>query len=853
MEQKKILVTGDVIVDHHIYAGERDMPNAEFSKIGSQIRTTDGGAGLVYELLSRVGQKVSESHQSYSVHFGFLNTVFQNLPLCLHAFTLWRPFIHEGEKQVWRVDKLLGYGNQCRTFFPISTYFNADSAPGANIILLDDAGLGFRHGTQKEAWPHALTVKNDASVKWIILKMSHPIAQGDLWRLLCKHFGDKLITVISISDIRHEQVKISKGISWECTALDLAEELCFNTAVRSLLSSRHLIINFGSEGAMHVESHANNTRFRLIYDPAHLEGEWGHHLQGQGLGFMACFCAGISDRLLQPQGTDLFFDGIAAGLSAMRIMNLEGHGPVNIDNPQFPYDAVGDTIISPKDRYSVVDMPNPALETEKVYKGWTILAGKAMVTQKTRQPLYGVARRIALLGAQAHEQVPFVKFGGFVTIDRTEIESLRHIRNLIYHYQKSDGSQKPLSLAVFGQPGSGKSYAIVQIAHGVLGDRAPVLEFNLSQFEGPEDLIGAFHQVRDKVLLGTTPVVFWDEFDCNDLHWMQYMLAPMQDGVFQDGQITHPIGKCLFVFAGGVYHTMEQFSPKQEDSGAFDKFRKLKGPDFISRLGGFLNVLGPNPAKEPGNQDIFYPVRRALLIRTMLKLKKDERLQIDRGILSALLEIKEYTHGARSLDKILSYLKRPNNHAVKRSDLPPTIFLSLHTDAEEFIRIVNRDLAFMIHADQLAPYVHAFYRELGEKEGWLKDRPDMNKEFDDLSDEYKQDNLAAAARIPQVLDIVGLSIVPSNCNCSDTEEEIKEIIENNIELLAEAEHNGWMDNKLRNGWLYDQVRNEDHKAQDSLLPYALLLETNKNKDRNSVRRYPEILKKVGYKIVSHPV
>ena len=56
--------------------------------------------------------------------------------------------------------------------------------------------------------------------------------------------------------------------------------------------------------------------------------------------------------------------------------------------------------------------------------------------------------------------------------------------------------------------------------------------------------------VRDEVLRGNTPVVFWDEFDSREYHWLQYLLAPMQDGKFQDGQINHPIGKSVFIFAG---------------------------------------------------------------------------------------------------------------------------------------------------------------------------------------------------------------------------------------------------------------------------------------------------------------
>ena len=51
------------------------------------------------------------------------------------------------------------------------------------------------------------------------------------------------------------------------------------------------------------------------------------------------------------------------------------------------------------------------------------------------------------------------------------------------------------------------------------------MEFNLSQFDSAEDLIGAFHQVRDRVLQGFIPVVFRDEFDSQNLKWLRSLLA----------------------------------------------------------------------------------------------------------------------------------------------------------------------------------------------------------------------------------------------------------------------------------------------------------------------------------------
>ena len=120
------------------------------------------------------------------------------------------------------------------------------------------------------------------------------------------------------------------------------------------------------------------------------------------------------------------------------------------------------------------------------------------------------------------------------------------------------------------------------------------LEFNLSQFSNPGELVGAFHQVRDKVLEGKLPVVFWDEFDSENYKWLQFLLAPMQDGKFQEGQYASD-RTLIVVFAGATSYTFENFGPIKPAPGdasaknSYADFILKKGPDFISRLHGSLN------------------------------------------------------------------------------------------------------------------------------------------------------------------------------------------------------------------------------------------------------------------------
>jgi len=128
---------------------------------------------------------------------------------------------------------------------------------------------------------------------------------------------------------------------------------------------------------------------------------------------------------------------------------------------------------------------------------------------------------------------------------------------------------------------------------------------------------------------------------------------------------------------------------------------------------------------------------------------------------------------------------------------------------------------------------------------------EMDVDYEMLTEDYKENNKAAAARIPHVLDLVGLYVVAETFPKSQPRADIEKIIEANIELLAEAEHNDWIAHKIKNGWAYGEPRDDSKKVHDCLKPYLELSETNKDKDRNAVRRYPEILEAANYKIVSN--
>ena len=740
----RIFVSGDVVEDHFIYEGcQRRVGSA--IRLGTFAQAVGGGAAMLAKLLETVANKSAPSDGTDAVALGkFSSRVDRGLdesklPGSLATgYCVMRPFEKQPESKdlVWRMAEALGF-SEGRLDPDLTAVNKATLAADHDIVVLDDAGLGFRRWPANAAWPQFLINPGRPLPEWLVIKMSGPITAGDLWHTLVSGqtqdqipqairdssaLLSRTIAVVSINDLRVEPIHVMKRLSWERTALDLLNELQNNPSLAGLRKVRFVVISLDTDGALIAEfpQDGGDPRFRLIFDPARLEGDFDAEIHGTLFGYQTCLTAAIVTHLTASKATDAagaesLEKGVRSGLCAMRRLLIEGHGPVGKPNAitpaDFPHAALAREILSEDHdwSYGAVSIPANIRESER----WTVVAGSNL--SGTSKPLWGLARRVAIQGVKQLTQTPYLRFGKLFTIERTEIERLRTLQRLLLSYQKDVKAEKPLSIAVFGPPGSGKSFGVKELARAIFSEKVPLLEFNLSQFQDASDLHGLFHQVRDCVLRGKLPVVFWDEFDSQNLHWLQYLLAPMQDGTFQDGQVTHPIGKCVFVFAGGTRWRLEDFGEllrqpswanavsqhaHEGEKSQFDEEREmikqkqefvaLKVPDFKSRLAGYLNVLGPNPH---GDDDLTFPVRRALLLRVHLGIAEKAPLTIDSGLLSAFLEIDEYRHGARSLEKIAEQIRLASRTGeFTRSDLPSRSQLNLHVDAEKFLQLAGGSL-----------------------------------------------------------------------------------------------------------------------------------------------------------------
>ncbi len=877
-----MVVTGDVTIDWHI-ATRRQRKGTQTAwnqTAWTRACWQRGGAALLADLIEVLAEDVRQGGPGEYAGTGPVlqkpappSPVHPGDRRFHHAYALWSPFPHQ-KQAVWRVEQHLGLDRSPEAEAVAGWKHIAGDTARADIVILDDANLGFRD--HPELWPAATAA--DASPSWILVKMAQPVAEGQLWDHLHEHHGDRLIGVTTVDDLRLTEVHISRGLSWERTAQDVAWELGHNPRVNSLSRCAHVVVSFDTAGALLLSRTDSDEAGPapdcfLFFDPHVIEGMWKQQHPGQMIGYTTCLTAGIARQLLLTPAKPDVHQGIQSGLRAARRLHLEGYAmdPAEKGHLSFPVSRIAQELADTTAPFAAVRVRDPVQflresehhDDDRAPAGWwTILE------DRYRDNLESVAERVVRRGAEiALRDVPQGRFGHLLTVDRREIESFRAIHALVAEYLSKERQRRPLSIAVFGAPGSGKSFGIAQVAQSLTPGRVEVLEFNLSQLEGPHEIPDALHRVRDVTLGGRIPLVFWDEFDTSlddrPLGWLRYFLAPMQDGAFRQGQVVHPIGRSIFVFAGGTSHRMEDFGADLSPEAS----RAAKVPDFISRLKGYVDILGPNPPELDADRreisDPYYVIRRAILLRSILErnaahlFEEDDGqavLNIDPGVLRAFLGIKRYRHGIRSIESLVVMSQLSGKSAYQRSSLPAEDQLNLHVDGQEFLSLVQQIQLEGDLLNSLAQRHHQVFCERLEAEGY-KWGPTTDEEqrthtsllpWAELPEDEKEQNRAAVRDIPHKLAQIGYVMIPARSN--EPPFEFPEGDED-LERLAELEHRRWMHSKRKAGWRHAPQTDKQQKRHEALLPWDELPDEQKEKDRALVRSIPRILAYAGYTVV----
>ncbi len=159
-------------------------------------------------------------------------------------------------------------------------------------------------------------------------------------------------------------------------------------------------------------------------------------------------------------------------------------------------------------------------------------------------------------------------------------------------------------------------------------------------------------------------------------------------------------------------------------------------------------------------------------------------------------------------------------------------------------RTCTPDLILGCTYEILAQAIHEDYVRAERGKGLTPTTNPSMVSWGKLAEGLKESNRNAAEHIRIKMEAIGCDIVITN----DWSVQLFEFSPEEVERMAEMEHERWSEERLRTGWTYGPKRNNSKKAHPSLIIWDDLSEEEKEKDRNLVRDIPSFLARAGFNI-----
>lgn len=115
--------------------------------------------------------------------------------------------------------------------------------------------------------------------------------------------------------------------------------------------------------------------------------------------------------------------------------------------------------------------------------------------------------------------------------------------------------------------------------------------------------------------------------------------------------------------------------------------------------------------------------------------------------------------------------------------------------------------------------------------------------FGELPGDEQEQNRDSARAIPTKLAAVGYVLAPTTGQAAPFAFPREE-----LERLAELEHERWMGAKLAAGWRFAPTTDKTARLDHNLVPWAQLTDADKEKDRVMVREIPALVALAGYRV-----
>lgn len=159
------------------------------------------------------------------------------------------------------------------------------------------------------------------------------------------------------------------------------------------------------------------------------------------------------------------------------------------------------------------------------------------------------------------------------------------------------------------------------------------------------------------------------------------------------------------------------------------------------------------------------------------------------------------------------------------------------------------DVVIAEKLDRTARIIHELYLGETQKTAPLDPLKPVHQPWENLPEDFKNANRHQADHINVKLRALGLRIRPK----SDPQPEVDYAAFLNarealLTRLAQAEHRRWSASKWLSGWRFGEMRNDQERLHNCLVPWDQLSEHMQNLDRNTIRNIPNILHEMGAKL-----
>jgi len=123
------------------------------------------------------------------------------------------------------------------------------------------------------------------------------------------------------------------------------------------------------------------------------------------------------------------------------------------------------------------------------------------------------------------------------------------------------------------------------------------------------------------------------------------------------------------------------------------------------------------------------------------------------------------------------------------------------------------------------------------------------KEWNELNEDFRESNRQQAIHNNIKLRAVGLEIV----DLSDPRPAVREFEKETFDILAEMEHSRWMAERIVNNWKYGDPSDKPNRVNKNIVDWHRLTADIQKYDYDAVALIPELLEKVGRKIVKKEI